>query len=40
MLAHIATKGTAKVYFFCQFIPLSRHFYPYLESPRPTSEPP
>lgn len=40
MLAHIATKDTAKVYFFCQFIPLSTHFYPYLESPRPMSEPP
>lgn len=34
MLAHIATKATAKVNFFCQFIPLSRHFYPYLESPQ------
>lgn len=27
MLAYIATKATAKVNFFCQFIPLSRHFY-------------
>lgn len=29
MLAYIATKATAKVNFFCQFIPLSRHFYPF-----------
>lgn len=35
MLAHIATKATAKVYFFCQFIPLSRHFYPFFKHPDP-----